>query len=228
MIVITGASRGIGKYLYDYYKASDVDEEIFGTSNAERSNDLNISQLAIENNEQVEAWSKSLANLNPSKITLINCVGIDISSIAHKSCVNDWQRVVQINLIGTFNVIRAFLPYMRSIEHGRIVNFSSIVAEKGVPGTSSYAASKSGLWGLSKAIAAENASKNITINSINLGYSDIGMGIDKISDEYRAAILKTIPANRFCQPQEILDTVQFLTEVGYINGASISLNGAAT
>ena len=66
------------------------------------------------------------------------------------------------------------------------------------------------------------------INTINLGYSDIGMGIDKISDEYRAAILKTIPANRFCQPQEILDTVQFLTQVGYINGASISLNGAAT
>jgi len=156
---------------------------------------------------------------------LINCAGVNNNAMAHKAAVEDWQSVINVNLLGTYNVIRSFLPYMREVGHGRIVNFSSVVAEKGVPGTSAYAASKSGMWGLSRAIAAENGAKNININSINLGYSDIGMGIDEINEDLKQIITKNIPARRFCQPEEILDTVEFLRKVAYINGTSISLSG---
>ena len=94
------------------------------------------------------------------------------------------------------------------------------------PGVSAYAASKSALWGLAKALAAENGSKGITINNINLGYASIGMGINDVPQEYQQIMKKRIPSEKFCEPENILKTVKYLIETDYINGASIDLNGA--
>ena len=110
--------------------------------------------------------------------------------------------------------------------YGRIINFSSVVAQKGYVGTSAYAASKSALWGLTKVISKENATKGITINNINLGYMNIGM-IEQIPEDEKDAILKEIPQQKFGEPFEIIKTLNYLIDNEYITGTSIDLNGGA-
>jgi acetoacetyl-CoA reductase/3-oxoacyl-[acyl-carrier protein] reductase len=137
----------------------------------------------------------------------------------------EWRDVIETNLIGTYNMIRVFLPLMRKEEYGRIVNFSSVTAQKGTLGTSAYAASKSGLWGLAKALCLENASKHITVNNINLGYCNFGMGVEKVPEDYRSFLKTQIPTGRFCDAEEIVSTIEYLRNNEYINGSCIDLNG---
>jgi acetoacetyl-CoA reductase/3-oxoacyl-[acyl-carrier protein] reductase len=113
---------------------------------------------------------------------------------------------------------------MRNDNFGRVINFSSVVAQKGIPGTSAYAASKSALWGMAKALAVENGNKNITINNINLGYFNVGM-IEQVPENILQDIIKSIPAQRLGNPEEILSLVNLIINNGYLNGASIDLNG---
>ena len=155
---------------------------------------------------------------------MINCAGINYNSFTHKSDEVQWKNVIDINLHGTYNMIRNLLPLMRIEKFGRIINFSSVVALKPTPGVSSYATSKSALWGLSKSVAAENAGLNITINNINLGYSKFGM-IEEVPSEYLKTIISQIPVGRLCEGQEIIDTVNYLRGNGYITGSSIDLTG---
>ncbi len=222
MLIVTGASSGVGKYIVNHFGQSQT---IYGTYNLTPVTDSRLSKVDIKNFKQVEAWRESLNITKDQKITLINCAGISYNSFAHKADVEAWQNVINTNLIGTFNVIRSFLPYMRETSYGRIINIGSVVAQKGVYGTSAYAASKSALWGLAKAIAVENASKGITINNINLGYSDIGMGLKEISEAQRADLITKIPAQRFGSAEEIVKTIEYLIATEYVNGTSIDLNG---
>ena len=128
------------------------------------------------------------------------------------------------NLVGTYNMIRAALPVMREKLYGRIINFSSVVAETGIPGTSAYAASKSGLWGMTRSMAVENASKGITINNLNLGYFEIGM-ITEVSAEYQDLVRKKIPTGKFGDPGNIFNAIKFICDSEYINGTSLDING---
>ena len=117
------------------------------------------------------------------------------------------------------------LKVMRDQNYGRIINFSSIVAQIGVPGTSAYAASKASLWGLTKAIAIENGSKGITANTLNLGYFNIGM-IDEISSDMKEIIKSKIPAgNEFGDPEDIFAAINFIIKASYLTGTSIDING---
>ena len=135
-----------------------------------------------------------------------------------------WRNVIDVNLIGVFNVIRAVLPRMRKLNYGRIINFASVVGQKGVPGTSAYAASKTALWGLTKALAVENAGKSITINNINLGYFDIGI-IDQVPISHQASLVASIPVGHLGNPINILKTVKFIVENGDLCGASLDVSG---
>jgi NAD(P)-dependent dehydrogenase (short-subunit alcohol dehydrogenase family) len=162
---------------------------------------------------------------NLKDITLINCAGINYNSFTHKSDPVKWRNVIEVNLIGTYNFIRAVLPVMRSQKFGRIINFSSITAQRPTQGVSSYAASKAALWGLVKTLAAENGSLNITANNINLGYASIGMGISNVSEKYKKQILEHLPSGEFCTPNDIFETVEFIRKTSNLNGISIDLNG---
>lgn len=220
MIIITGASRGIGKYLYQTYKS--LGEEVIGTFN--KSEVEGLYKLNVSINKEVEQFVENIkTKLN--KVVLISCSGTSYSSFAHKSDVDLWGSVIDVNLKGTFNMVRSLLPFMREQSYGRIINFSSVVAQMGVHGTSAYAASKSALWGMTKAIAIENAIKNITINNINLGYFEIGMGIEMPAD-YKKIILDKIPTNSFGNPEDILKTINYIKDTPFLNGANIDLNGA--
>jgi len=115
---------------------------------------------------------------------------------------------------------------MRKQGYGRIINFSSVIVSLPTPGVSAYAASKAGLLGLTKSLAAENAPKGITVNAINLGYVNIGMGINDVPQEYQVKMKNQIPAGRFCEPEEVYNTVKYLINTEYVNGTAIDINGA--
>jgi NAD(P)-dependent dehydrogenase (short-subunit alcohol dehydrogenase family) len=223
MIIITGASRGIGKYLLESY-LQQSNEIVLGTYlNTIKNNIDNYVQLDVTNYNDVNDFvekNKSILN----NITLINCAGINYNAFTHKSDIEQWKKVIDTNLYGTYNMIRNLLPLMRNEKFGRIINFSSVVAIKPTPGVSSYATSKSALWGLSKSVAVENAGLNITINNINLGYSKFGM-IDDVPSDYLKTIISQIPVGRLCDGQEIIDTVNYLRSNSYITGSSIDLTG---
>ncbi len=224
MIIITGASRGIGKYLFNSFLQTS-EEQIIGTyfntkptENIEKFVKLDVCDFEQINNFVQEKLSEF------KNITLINCAGITYNAFAHKSDPEKWKNVIEINVFGTYNFIRALLPIMREQKFGRIINFSSVVAIKPTPGISAYAASKSALWGLSKSIAIENAAFNININNINLGYSELGM-IEMVPEEYKKNIISQIPAGTLCEPKDILNTVNYLKTTRYITGSSIDLSG---
>ena len=223
MIIITGASRGVGRFLFDSFLNSG--ENVIGTyvNTVPIKNFDNFIKLDVTNYSEVEKFVNSISD-KISDLTLINCAGITYNSFTHKSNHEEWYDVIQTNLMGTYNAIRSVLPFMRQQKFGRIINFSSVVAQKPTHGVSSYAASKSALWGLSKSIAIENAALNISINNINLGYSELGM-IEMVPEEYKKKIIEQIPAGILCEPKDILNTVNYLRSTRYITGSSIDLNG---
>jgi len=224
MVIITGASRGVGNFLFNSLKET-TNEPIIGTYNNSRPTEdiecfyqVDICKIN-EINSFIENYKEELKN-----ITLINCAGISYNSFTHKSDSEKWKNVVETNLFGTYNFIRAILPLMREQKFGRIINFSSVVAQKPTPGVSAYSASKSALWGMTKSIAIENAILNININNINLGYSELGM-IETVPDDYKSKIISQIPAGKLCSSKDILNTVNYLKNTSYITGASIDLSG---
>jgi len=225
MIIITGASKGIGKFLFD--KFSEQGKEVIGTFNSTKvaGNSANsMYQVDITNYLQVNDFFLKI-NDRLNEIILINSAGANYSAFAHKADIDIWKKIVDINLVGTFNMIHHVLQSMRVQNYGRIINFSSVVAQMGVPGTSAYAASKAGLWGMSKAIAIENASKEITINTLNLGYFNTGM-INEIPLEIKETIKAKIPVgNQFGDPENIFEAINFIIKTPYLTGASIDING---
>lgn len=223
MILITGASKGIGKFLMQKYL--EIGEKVQGTYNSSIPDELHkefYSKIDITSYSEVSEWINRVCETNEN-LVLLNCAGGNYNAISHKADIKKWVELININLIGTFNVIKAVLPIMRERGFGRIINFASIVAQKGIPGTSAYAASKSGLWGMTRSIAVENAKKGITINNLNLGYFDIGM-ITEVPEEMLTFIKKEIPTGELGNPENIFNAVNFLIKSDYINGTSIDIS----
>lgn len=223
-IIITGASNGIGASLFTAFKEQGY--SVYGTYNSSKAitgESNTFEKVDVSDFENVNAWITSIED-NLHNIVLINCAGISYNAFAHKSDLLKWKHVIDVNLTGTFNVIHRLLPLMRQQNFGRIINISSVVAQKGAIGTSAYAASKAGLWGLTKTLALENASRNILINNINLGYINTGL-INQIPDIAKDKILNEIPLKHFGEVKDVFQTVCFLTESEYITGTSIDVNG---
>ncbi len=223
-VFITGASRGIGLFLMKSLKIKGY--QVYGTYNSTLPDEIlnfQMSKVDVASHAAVRQWVSSNIEVG-DKIIAINCAGTNYNAFAHKADPVEWKNVIDVNLMGAFNMINSVLPSMRECGFGRIINFSSIVAQKGVPGTSAYAASKAALWGLSRSVAAENASKGITINNLNLGYFDIGM-ISDVPEPILDSIKKSIPAKKLGDPQNIYNAVQFIIDSEYLNGTSIDING---
>ena len=156
MIIITGASRGIGKYLFNkFWELGEIVYGAYNTTSPDSDKKEYLMKVDISNYLDVKNWILKIRH-NMNKLTLINCAGINYTSFAHKAEMDKWSEVINVNLIGAFNVIHETLPTMREEGYGRIINFSSVVAQTFVPGASAYAASKAGLWGLVRSIAIEN------------------------------------------------------------------------
>lgn len=219
-IIIIGASRGIGRELFKLFAEKHYD--VIGTYCSTRIMDSRYYLLNTTDVDKVHNFAKQFADEN---IVLINCAGISYNSFAHKADLKLWNNVIDVNVIGTFNVIHAFLPYMRAKEWGRIVLFSSVVTKYPTPGVSAYATSKAAINGLAKSVSMENISKHITVNALSLGYTNVGMGVNDVPLDYQEQILQRIPARRFCSSEEIYNTIEYLIKTEYISGSQIDING---
>ncbi|GHT09248.1 3-ketoacyl-ACP reductase [Bacteroidia bacterium] len=226
MVIVTGASKGVGRFLFTRFK--EINETVIGTYNSTftglEQDKIDYYSVDISDFTSVQAFVQSIKK-DLQNIVLINCAGISYNSFAHKSDISQWDKVIDVNVKGTFYMIRELLPLMREQNFGRIINFSSVVTQIPTQGVSAYAASKSALIGLTKSLATENGSKGITVNAINLGYVNLGMGINDVPEAYQEKMKNQIPSRRFCEPEEVFQTVQYLVKTEYVNGTAIDING---
>jgi 3-oxoacyl-[acyl-carrier protein] reductase len=157
---------------------------------------------------------------------LVNNAGITRDGLAMRMKQDDWSLVLQINLNGAFFAIQQALPAMMRARWGRIINISSVVGQAGSAGQANYAASKAGLIGLTKALAQEVASRNITVNAVAPGYIQTDMTA-VLPEEVKVKILASVPLQRIGQPEDVANAVKFLAgeEAGYITGHVLAVNG---
>lgn len=157
---------------------------------------------------------------------LVNNAGLTRDGLAMRMKDEDWQAVIDVNLTAPFRLARAALRGMMKKRHGRIVNIASIVGVTGNPGQANYCASKAGMIGWSKAMAAEVASRNVTVNCIAPGFIGTAM-TDALKDEQKGAILSRIPAGRMGGPEDIAAAALYLAsdEAAYVTGQTLHVNG---
>jgi 3-oxoacyl-[acyl-carrier protein] reductase len=233
---ITGASRGIGRATaltlcragFDIVVASpeiekneEVADEIRACSGDAVTLNLNLTQP-----ESIkEGFSRMLKDKGRIDV-LVNNAGITRDGLSMRMKQADWDLVLQINLTGAFQAIQQVLPSMMKNRWGRIINISSVVGQAGSAGQANYAASKAGLIGLTKAIAQEVASRNITVNAVAPGYIQTDMTA-VLPDEVKAKILASVPLGKMGSAQDIANAVKFLAgeDAAYITGQVIAVNG---
>jgi acetoacetyl-CoA reductase len=157
---------------------------------------------------------------------LVNNAGITVDKTMRRMTVEDWHAVLRINLSGGFYMIKALLDHMLERGYGRIINISSVIGETGNIGQANYAASKSGLFGLTKSLALETARKGITVNCVSPGFIDTEM-VAAVPKDVLATVIDKIPVGRLGHASEIARTVRFLAEedASYITGAVFAVNG---
>lgn len=157
---------------------------------------------------------------------LVNNAGITVDKTVRRMTVDDWHSVLRVNLSGAFYMVQAVLEHMLERGFGRIINISSVVGETGAFGQANYAASKSGMHGLTKSLALETARKGITVNCVAPGYTDTDM-VAAVPSDVLEQYLSKIPVGRLGRPDEVARVVQFLAadHASYITGAVIPVNG---
>jgi len=157
---------------------------------------------------------------------LVNNAGITRDNISMRMKDEEWDKVLQVNLTGTFRLTRAAMRGMMRHRFGRVINITSIVGVTGNPGQANYAAAKAGLIGMSKSLAQELASRGITVNCVAPGFIATPM-TDALTEDQRRAILARVPADRLGTPEEIAAGVVYLAsdEAGYVTGQTLHING---
>ena len=157
---------------------------------------------------------------------LVNNAGITRDGLAMRMKDDDWQQVMDVNLTAAFRLSRAAMKGMMKKRWGRIINITSVVGVTGNPGQANYVAAKAGIIGLSKSLAQELASRNITVNAVAPGFIATPM-TDVLNDKQKEAILGKVPAGRLGNPEEIAAAVLYLAapEAAYVTGQTIHVNG---
>lgn len=157
---------------------------------------------------------------------LVNNAGLTRDGLAMRMKDEDWQAVIDVNLTAAFRLSRAALRGMMRARFGRIISITSVVGQTGNPGQANYAASKAGIAGMTKALAAEVASRGVTVNCVAPGFITTAM-TESLSEEQKAALKERIPAARFGSPEDVAACVVFLAsaEAGYVTGQSLHVNG---
>jgi 3-oxoacyl-[acyl-carrier protein] reductase len=225
---VTGASRGIGLACV-HALASAGTRVILAARDAAK---LETASAAIPGSTWVtldmssqESIKAAFAKAGPVDI-LVNNAAVTKDGLALRMKKDDWDAVLSTNLTGAFLAIQQVMHGMMKERWGRIINISSIVGETGNPGQANYVASKAGLIGLTKSLAQEIASRNITVNAIAPGFIDTDMTAG-LSDQLKQNMLAHIPLKRFGKPEDVAAAVKFLAseEAGYITGAVLNVNG---
>ena len=228
---ITGASRGIGLAIANTLNQHGYD--VIGTARSEFNFDpvnKNVKmislQLDITSREEVKNLPSKLKEMDLMPNIIINNAGITSDQLFLRMSELDWDKVIDTNLNGVFNVTKAFIKHLVKSKSGRVINISSVSGLMGNPGQVNYSSAKAALGGFTKSLAKEVGSRNITVNSIAPGFIDTDM-TSYLNDEAKAEIVKGIPLQKLGSTDDIADLVLYLaSEKGaYITGQTISVDG---
>lgn len=232
--LITGASGGIGAAIARTLHArgatlalhgtkTGVLEELAGALGGDR---VHVTPANLADAAQVEALVKTAEEAMGRVDILVNNAGLTKDGLAIRMKDEDWQLILDVNLTAGFRLARGVLKGMMKRRWGRIVGITSIVGVTGNPGQANYAASKAGMIGMTKALAAEVASRNITVNCVAPGFIGTHM-TDVLPDDQKGKLLGAIPAGRLGQPEDIAAGVLYLAseEAAYVTGQTLHVNG---
>ena len=231
--LVTGASGGIGGAIAQALHAAGATLALSGTRTAplealaaDLGSRAHVLSCDLSDPASVEALPKAAAAAMGSVDILVNNAGITRDNLFMRMSDEEWQSVIDVNLTSTFRLCRGVLRGMMKARWGRIVNVSSVVGATGNPGQGNYAASKAGMVGMSKSLAAEVASRNITVNCVAPGFITTAM-TDKLTEDQKSRILTSVPAGRMGEASEIAAAVLYLAspEAGYVTGTVLHVNG---
>ena len=232
-IIVTGASGGIGNAIIK--KLSEAGANILASgTRIEKLEELKknfegikILKFDISQSDKIEEFiENATGELGGSLDGMINNAGITQDNLAIRMSLDEWQKVIDINLTSTFLMSKFAIKKMLKNKSGKIVNITSVVGHTGNLGQANYTASKAGIIAMSKSLAIEYAKKNINVNCISPGFIQTAM-TDKIDEKFKEIIISKIPSARLGQPEDIANAVLFLSsdQSDYINGETLHVNG---
>jgi 3-oxoacyl-[acyl-carrier protein] reductase len=232
-IIVTGASGGIGNAIIK--KLSQAGANILASGTRiekleelkKNFESLKILKFDISQSDKIEEFIENATNeLGGSLDGIVNNAGITQDNLAIRMNLDEWQKVINVNLTSTFLMSKFAIKKMLKNKSGNIVNITSVVGHTGNLGQANYTASKAGIVAMSKSLAIEYAKKNININCISPGFIKTAM-TDKIDDKFKEVIISKIPSARLGEPEDIANAVLFLSsdQSNYINGETLHVNG---
>jgi 3-oxoacyl-[acyl-carrier protein] reductase len=232
-IIVTGATGGIGNSIIKLL--SDSGAQILATGTKidkleelkSKFKNVKILNFDISKNQKIEEFIENASKqIGGGLDCLINNAGITQDNLAIRMSLEEWQKVIEINLTATFLLSKFAIKKMLRSKSGKIINITSVVSHTGNLGQANYTASKAGIIAMSKSLAIEYAKKNININCVSPGFIKTDM-TDKIDQKFKEAIISKIPSSRLGEPEDVANAVIFLAsdQSNYINGETIHVNG---
>ncbi len=232
-IIVTGASGGIGSSIVE--KLCDNSANVLATGTKiekleelkKKFKNIKILKFDISQHEKIEEFINSATEeLGGSLDCIINNAGITKDNLTIRMSLEEWTKVIDINLTATFLMSKYSIKKMLKNKSGKIINITSVVGHTGNVGQANYTASKAGIVAMSKSLAIEYARKNININCISPGFISTAM-TDRVDEKFKEVIIAKIPANRLGKPEDIANAVVFLSsnQSDYINGETLHVNG---
>jgi 3-oxoacyl-[acyl-carrier protein] reductase len=232
-IIVTGASGGIGNSIIKNLNDNGANILASGTrieklEQLKKNFDkIKILKFDISQKDKIEEFIENATNeLGGNLDCIVNNAGITQDNLAIRMSLEEWQKVIDINLTSTFLLSKFSIKKMLKNKSGKIVNITSVVGHTGNLGQTNYTASKAGIISMSKSLAIEYAKKNINVNCISPGFIKTAM-TDKIDDKFKEIIVSKIPSGRLGEPGDIANAVLFLVsdQSNYINGETLHVNG---
>ena len=232
-IIVTGASGGIGNSIVKRLNESGANILASGTK-IEKLEELKskftkvkILKFDISQSEKIEEFINNASDeLGGNLDCIVNNAGITQDNLSIRMSLDEWKKVIDINLTSTFLLSKFAIKKMLKNKSGKIINITSVVGHTGNVGQANYTASKAGIVAMSKSLAIEYAKKNINVNCISPGFIKTAM-TDKIDDKFKESIISKIPSARLGEPDDIANAVHFLAsnQSNYINGETLHVNG---
>jgi len=232
-IIVTGASGGIGNSIVK--KLSECGANILATGTKiekleelkSKYKNISIIKFDISQNDKIEEFiENATTTLGGSLDCLVNNAGSTQDNLAIRMSLDEWKKVIDLNLTATFLLSKFAIKKMLKNKSGKIVNITSVVGHTGNLGQANYTASKAGIVAMSKSLAIEYAKKNLNINCVSPGFIKTAM-TDKIDEKFKEMIISKIPSSRLGEPDDVANAVLFLVsdQSNYINGETIHVNG---